>query len=197
MDQNLALYQQLRESMSQEIADRTKIHQGKIARLKTAVAIRKAAGAPPPSSPLVMLAHGDSWFDYPLSGNSPSISHTDITVQLESMGTVNPHILNVSQWGDATTAEMSRPKQELMIAALQDPTNWMDSSKPDAILFSGGGNDIAGDQFCIFLDYAAPSVTGLDAVRFQEALGMVEAASVSRALLGRCFFSPINACDLC
>jgi hypothetical protein len=43
--------------MSQQIADRTKIHQAKIATLKTAVARRMA--------PLVMLAHGDSWFDYP------------------------------------------------------------------------------------------------------------------------------------
>src|ERR1700674_2869422 len=176
MDRILALHQQLRESMSQEIADRTRIHQGKIAGLKTAVATRLAAGAPPPSAPLVMLAHGDSWFDYPLAGNSPSISHTDITVQLESMGTVNPHILNISQWGDAATAEMSRPKQQLMITALQDPGNWISHGQPDAILFSGGGNDIAGDQFCIFLDYAAPSVTGLDAARFGEALGIVEAS---------------------
>jgi hypothetical protein len=31
-----------------------------------------------PSVPLVMLAHGDSWFDYPLDGNSIGLSHTDI-----------------------------------------------------------------------------------------------------------------------
>jgi hypothetical protein len=175
MDQTLALYQQLRESMSQQIADRTTAHQAKIATLKTAVASRMAAGAPAPSASLVMLAHGDSWFDYPLSGNNPSIipSHTDITVQLQSMGNVNPHILNVSQWGDATTAEMSRPRQQLMITALQEPSNWV--GKPDAILFSGGGNDIAGDQFCIFLDYA-PSADGLDDDRFQEALGIVQAS---------------------
>jgi hypothetical protein len=173
MDMTLALYQQLRRSMTQEIADRTKTHQVKIASLKTAVKTRLATGAPPPSTPLVMLAHGDSWFDYPLDGNSPSLFCTDITVQLQSMGNINPQILNVSQWGDATTAEMSLPKQQRMITALNEPANWIDG-KPDAILFSGGGDDIAGDQFCIFLDYASAGGTGLDSARFNDALGMVE-----------------------
>jgi hypothetical protein len=36
-----------------------------------------------------------------------------------------------------------------MITALQDNSNWLESGKPDAILFSGGGNDVAGDQFCV------------------------------------------------
>ena len=175
MDAKIVPFQQLRESMNQEIADRTKAHQAKISRLKTAISTRTALAAPAPIQPLVMLAHGDSWFDYPLDGNSPSFTHTDVTVQLQSMGTINPHILNLSQWGDATTAEMCLPKQQKMIAALGDPSNWI-GTLPDAILFSGGGNDIAGDQFCIFLDYAATSPTGLDTTRFQEALGTVEAS---------------------
>jgi hypothetical protein len=130
-----------------------------------------------------MLAHGDSWFDYPLAGNSVSLPHTDIIVQLESMGNVNPYILNMSQWGDATTDEMSLPKQQLMISALQDPSNWLSAGKPDAILFSGGGNDVAGDQFCIFLDYSTLSPNGLDVTRFQDALGMVEASYITSICL--------------
>jgi hypothetical protein len=161
--------------MSQEIADRTRAHQAKITSLKTAMAIRSAAGAPPPSAPLMVLAHGDSWFDYPLDGNCPSLFCTDLTVQLQSMGNVNPHILNLSQWGDATTAEMSLPKQQRMITALQESANWIDG-KPDAILFSGGGDDIAGNQFCNFLDYAGAGGTGLDETRFKGALDMIEAS---------------------
>ena len=72
-----------------------------------------------------MLAHGDSWFDYPLDGNSISLPHTDIIAQLEFVGNINPCILNISQWGDATTAEMSWPKQQKMITALQDNSNWL------------------------------------------------------------------------
>src|ERR1700722_9223857 len=71
---------------------------------------------------------------------------------------------------------MSLPKQERMIEALQDPDNWLGGGQPDAILFSGGGDDIAGDQFCIYLDYARPGATGLNAQRFQGVLDMVEAS---------------------
>jgi hypothetical protein len=132
--------------------------------------------ARPVPEPLVMLAQGDSWFDYPLDGNALTLADTDIIAQLRGMGTTNPVIINVAHHGDASTDEMSLPKQQRMIDLLQDPANWLSSGKPDAILFSAGGNDIAGDQFCIFLDNAASSVNGLNAQRFQEALGMVEAA---------------------
>lgn len=69
---------------------------------------------------------------------------------------------------------MSLPKQERMIAALRNKANWLDG-KPDAILFSAGGNDIAGDQFCIFLDFNDGHAKGLNENRFSKALGMVEA----------------------
>ncbi|HEY6873209.1 MAG TPA: hypothetical protein VI298_10835 [Geobacteraceae bacterium] len=176
MRQSIQLRQQMRDSINQEIADRTKAHQKTIARLKTAGTQLKAIGAPAAPSPLVMLAHGDSWFDYPLDGNSVTLGTTDVIAKLGAMGNFNPVILNLSHHGDATTDEMSLPKQQRMIEALQDSDNWMGSGKPDAILFSGGGNDIAGDQFCIFLDYAMPGSTGLDAARFQRVLGLVEAS---------------------
>jgi hypothetical protein len=176
MDRKLLLRQQMRQSMEDEIAARTKAHQEKVARFKSAVHARKAIGAAAPATPLVLLSHGDSWFDYPLDGNNISLMPTDIIVQLGSMGNITPYILNISQWGDATAAEMSWPKQHRMITAIQDPSNWLDKGKPDAILFSGGGNDVAGDQFAVFLDYAEFGAGGLDANRFQKALGMVEAS---------------------
>src|SRR5438874_9160571 len=162
MDPKIVPQQELRAAMDDEIAARTRAHQQKLCRYKTAVATRKALRAAAPPEPLVMLAHGDSWFDYPLDGNGLSLRNTDIVMQLMTMGNVNPDILNISQWGDAATAEMSWPKQQRMINALQDPANWLASGKPDAILFSGGGNDIAGDQFCIFVDYAVASPDGPD-----------------------------------
>jgi len=159
------------------------------------------AGAPAPPSPLVMLAHGDSWFDYPLDGNGLSLSNTDVVAQLESMGEINPVILNVSHYGDATTAEMSLPKQERLIQSLQDPANWLTTGKPDAMLFSGGGNDIAGDQFCIFLDYATAG-SGLNSTRFKDALDMVQASYLDLfafrdryapnvSIFGHCYDFPI------
>jgi hypothetical protein len=166
----------MQDAINADITDRVKVHQAKIARLRNANASLMAAGAQPRLKPLVMLAHGDSWFDYPLSGNDLSLQDTDIIAQLRGMGSVNPVILNVSHHGDATTDEMSLPKQERMISSLQDPSNWMESGKPDAILFSGGGNDVVGDQFCIYVDYALPNANGLNTERFEKALRAVEAS---------------------
>lgn len=176
MRKSLVLRQELQESIRSEIAERTARHQARVAALKMATARPRASGIAAMVEPLVMLAHGDSWFDYPLNGNSISLSPTDIVAQLESMGTINPLIQNVSHYGDATTAEMSWPKQQRMIESLQDPANWMGSGKPDAILFSGGGDDIAGDQFCIYLDYADTGGSGLDSQRFQDELDAVQAS---------------------
>jgi hypothetical protein len=202
MHEGVLRQQQMREAIDREIAERTRIHQARIARLKTGAANLRAIGAPATPVPLVMLAHGDSWFDYPLTGNGLPLNNTDIIAQLLTMGNINPVILNISHHGDATTDEMSLPKQQRMIQALGDPSNWLSAGKPDAILFSGGGNDIAGDQFCIFLDFAAPGATGLNGTRFQQALGIVEASyrdlfvfrdryAAGVRLFGHCYDFPI------
>jgi hypothetical protein len=162
---SIALRKQMNDTIESEIAERIAVHQKRIAQLR----------AGPALNPLVMLAQGDSWFDYPLDGNALALADTDIVAQLRTMGTTQPVIVNVAHYGEASTDEMSLPKQQRMIGLLQDPANWL-NGKPDAILFSAGGNDIAGDQFCIFLDNAASSVDGLDAERFKEALGMVRAS---------------------
>jgi hypothetical protein len=127
MRESLVARQQMRDAIDEEIEERKnvnageKMHQQRIARLKAARTMLSAAGAQPQSAPLVMLAHGGSWFDYPLSGNDLSFKDTDIIAQLRGMGRINPVILNISHYGDATTDEMSLPKQERMISSLQDP----------------------------------------------------------------------------
>src|SRR5262245_13218479 len=174
---SITTLQQTGDAINREIATRTKDYQTQIARFQALNANLTALGAALPHTPLAMLAHGDSWFDYPLTGNVPSpMQLTDVIAQMKTMGNIHPFILNVSHHGDATTNEMSWPKQQRIIDALRVPSNWLTGGKPDAILFSGGGNDIAGDQFCVFLDYARPGAAGLNNQRFQEALGMVEAS---------------------
>jgi hypothetical protein len=176
MSTSLALRQQLQDSIAADIAARATAHQSRIAALKSGAATVMAAGAPAAAAPLVMLAQGDSWFDYPLYGNGPLPGNTDIIAQLQGMGAVNPVILSIAHFGDATTEEMSLPKQQQMIAQLQDPANWTGNGKPDAILFSGGGDDIAGNQFCIYLDDNTTGSTGLDTVRFAGVLDSIKAS---------------------
>ncbi len=172
MHATLALRPLIRQSIDSDIASRTRSHQARVAELKASrlrPSDRLEAGAP---DTLVLLAHGDSWFDYPLSGNDLSLHSTDIIAQLQTMGNAPPLILNISHYGDATTEEMSLTRQQRLIQAIDDKANWANDSGPDAILFSGGGNDIAGSQFCIYLDYDR----GLNTTRFLCVLDMVRAS---------------------
>lgn len=128
-------------------------------------------------TPLDLLAIGNSWFEYPLYDNGPIFEETGIVapVQLQSMGNPPPQILNLAQHGQATTAMLSWENQENMATLLQDPSQWLNqqTSLPDAILVSAGGDDVVGDQFVIYLDYGGG---GLNAGRFQGALDSVKAS---------------------
>jgi lysophospholipase L1-like esterase len=125
---------------------------------------------------LVLLAHGDSWFDYPLDGNGLSLEDTDVIAQLRGLGTPPPLVLNLSHFGEATTDEMGLSRVQRVDAALADPRNWGPSGKPDAILFSGGGNDIVGERFCIYLNPKGAGAPALDPVRFGMSLQAIEAS---------------------
>jgi hypothetical protein len=164
------LQAELRESIERDIADRIATHQREVVQLRAARVARPQAPAP-----LMILAHGDSWFNYPLTGNGFPIRDTDIIAHLRNMGNPKPKILNLSHFGDATTDEMGLEKQKRLINALTAPENWL-SGKPDAILFSGGGNDIAGDPFCIYLNYKDSGMLGLDADRFAGRLASMKAS---------------------
>lgn len=160
----------LRESIERDIAARIRAHQRDVARIRNEI----ARGGQPP---LLLLAHGDSWFNYPCDGNDWPSSDTDIIAHLKNMGRPHPQIVNISHYGDATTDEMGLAKQRRLIDALRNSDNWL-VGKPDAILFSGGGNDIAGDQFCIYLNYKDPnaSVPAPDPSRFAARLASIRAS---------------------
>jgi hypothetical protein len=50
------------------------------------------------------------------------------------------------------TTTMGPNNQKQYVTCVQDQTQWL-SGKPDAILVSGGGDDVVGDPFVIYLDY--------------------------------------------
>jgi hypothetical protein len=198
MRATLALRPLIKNSIDSDIASRTHAHQASVAKLKAA---RLHPSSQPDSGvggPLVLLAHGDSWFDYPLNGNDLALHSIDIITQLQSLGDTHPLILNLSHYGDATSEEMSLTRQQRLIKAIDDKANWANESAPYAILFSGGGNDIAGTQFCIFLDYDR----GLNTPRFLGVLDMVRASYLDLfafrdahapgvPIIGHCYDFPI------
>jgi hypothetical protein len=147
--------------------------QSRIAQHKQAVAQRGLAqrtlAARGGRGPLNIFAEGDSWFDYPLSNDTINWIKAD--------GTPWPEILNLAHYGDATTQMLGVAKRERIIENLQDPAN----GAFDALLFSGGGNDIAGDQFCLWIvPFVAGTdpTNGVDSQRLANMLGVVQAAYV-------------------
>lgn len=176
MGDTLELRRRLDESIEEDIGQRTAVHKARMTDVKLARAQLKALGAVPEAPPLALLALGDSWFDYPLSGDWPSPAGTDVIAQLRRLGSINPYILNISHYGDATTDLLGLKKQKRLLAALAEPDNWLSDGRPDAILVSGGGNDIAGDRFCIYLDYRTPGASGLNDRRFEGVMASIEAS---------------------
>ena len=148
--------------------------QQRIATHKAAVATRGLMAMSPATRPLILLADGNSWFDYPLSDDLPIPS--DIIVQLQNVMAPVPTILDLAHYGDATTELLGVTKRNRLRDALQDP----DYGAFDAILFSGGGNDLVGDQFRLWLRDAAAAgndpTAALNQAALSDILGIVQTA---------------------
>ena len=180
MDDRVDLTLQQREAVQAELARRTAAHKRRVGRITRGADLRaqrrgkgkKAKAAAQQATQLDFLAIGDSWFDYPLDGNDPSLMNTAVAAQLAQMGGPPPLVLNYALFGQATTAVLSYENQQSIIDAATDPSQWVKGA-PDAILVSMGGDDLCGDQFAIYLDYQG---AGLDAARFDGALASVRAS---------------------
>jgi hypothetical protein len=172
VDKRIDLTIQQREAVEAEIARRTLAHRRRVERLKRGARLRAETSEAAAPQPLDFLAIGDSWFDYPLNGNDPSFGNTDIIAQLTQLGSPPPIVLNYALYGQATTSVLTYENQENIVSQVQDSGNWVNGA-PDGILVSMGGDDLAGDQFAIYLDYEG---SGLDATRFAGALASVRAS---------------------
>jgi hypothetical protein len=98
----------------------------------------------------VVVAEGDSWFDYPFH---------DVLNLLEDEHSYE--VEAVSHRGDTVESMAFAPGQ------LDDFSRAVEKVLrrrivPKAILVSGGGNDIAGDEFAILLNHAASARNGLN-----------------------------------
>lgn len=98
----------------------------------------------------VLIAEGDSWFDYPLH---------DILKMLEDRHGYD--VESVAHKGD--------PIEEMAYGGnqLEDLTRRIEKLNrrgviPKAILLSGGGNDVAGDEFGMLLNHANSALAGLN-----------------------------------
>ena len=139
------------EQIAAERQRRIEQHQANIA------AIRARAG-----HELNILADGDSWFSYLLS--------RDVIEWIQADGNPSPEILNLAVAGDPVTATLGVTKRQRIVDNLRNPAN----GDFDALLFSGGGDDIAGDQFCFWLTDKVTGSNGINAVSLGDILGVIE-----------------------
>jgi hypothetical protein len=176
----IQLEKQLRDARAEEIETRIRAHKLKVEQIRTVSRRRGTLGLAPQKMPLDFLALGDSWFEYPLTDDGLLTTSNQAIVgeagtQLQSMGNPPPTILSYALHGQSTEAMLTYERQQSILSALTDPntTQWNNGTTADGILVSAGGDDIAGDQFAIYLDYHGK---GLDDARFQGLLASVRAS---------------------
>jgi len=94
----------------------------------------------------VLLAEGDSWFDYP-GRDVLRLLEDDYLFDVESVAHKGGTIEDMAHSGDQF-GTFTRKFEKLL----------RDKKVPRAILLSGGGNDIAGDEFALLLNHVKSSL---------------------------------------
>ncbi len=98
----------------------------------------------------VLVSEGDSWFDYPLHDVLKELEDNH-GYDVESVAHKGDPIEEMA-YGDNQLNDFTRLIEKLLRRGV----------KPKAILFSGGGNDIAGNEFGMLLNHARSSIAGLN-----------------------------------
>lgn len=138
-------------------------------------AVPLAAPAPPPAAvaPMVaapvarrsfkMVAQGDSWFDYPIGKDIIDCLHSDYGHTIVNLA-VAGSTLNDEAYGPVPSEMFGLPfglPQSDDPSRIAELVHRIAAEKPQALLLSAGGNDVAGDEFFSFINNA---LSGLPAV---------------------------------
>jgi hypothetical protein len=106
----------------------------------------------------LLIAEGDSWFDYPFY---------DVLGLLEAQGW---EVESVAHRGDTLEDMAHEPGQvERLTRAFERVREA--GKKPRAVLLSGGGNDIAGDEFAMLINHAHSTLPTLNATVAEGVIG--------------------------
>lgn len=99
----------------------------------------------------VLIAEGDSWFDYP-GQDVLRLLEDDYRFEVESVAHKGDRVEDMAH-APGQFVELARRLEKLL----------RDGKVPRAILLSGGGNDIAGAEFAVLLNHAASNLPSLNA----------------------------------
>ncbi|MER9375491.1 SGNH/GDSL hydrolase family protein [Mesorhizobium sp. M0491] len=121
------------------------------AKLKVEPTKRVLAKAPVTHASMgVLIAEGDSWFDYPFHDILSDLEDS-YGFDVESAAHRGDTVEDMA-YSDGQLDDFSRRVEKVLRMGVE----------PRAILLSGGGNDVAGDEFAILLNYATSSYPGLN-----------------------------------
>jgi lysophospholipase L1-like esterase len=112
---------------------------------------------PPPTG--LLVAEGDSWFDYPLN-DVLSMLEDEHGFDVESVADKGDTVEDMA-YGAGQFDDFVRLLEKLL----------RQGRVPDAILLSGGGNDIAGDEFAMLVNHV---LSGLPPVNSDIVRGVVD-----------------------
>lgn len=98
----------------------------------------------------ILVAEGDSWFDYPWT-DVLRLLEDDHGYDVESVAHKGDRVEEMAYSG-GQLEEFSRRLEKLL----------RNNKVPKAILLSGGGNDVAGPEFGMLLNHAASAIAGLN-----------------------------------
>lgn len=98
----------------------------------------------------VLVAEGDSWFDYPFHDVLEELEDRH-GYDVESVAHKGDPIESMA-YGDDQLEEFTRRLEKIMRRG----------TTPKAILLSGGGNDVAGDEFGMLINHADSAIAGMN-----------------------------------
>ena len=100
----------------------------------------------------ILIAEGDSWFDYPFNDVLKALED-DYGYDIETVAKAGDRVEDMAYSGGQLDEFVRRIEKLLRRGDV-----------PQAILLSGGGNDIAGEvEFSMLINHAASSINGLNA----------------------------------
>jgi lysophospholipase L1-like esterase len=111
--------------------------------------LTRAAGGPGRTG--VLVAEGDSWFDYPWH-DVLRMLEDEHGYDVESVARRGDRVEDMA-YGGGQLEELARTIEKVL----------RQGAMPTAVLLSGGGNDVAGEQFGMLLDHARSPTPGLNA----------------------------------
>jgi hypothetical protein len=120
--------------------------------------------AKPEKRTFKLLAQGDSWFDYPPGKDIIDCLHSDHGHEITNLA-VAGSTLNDECYGPVPSELFGLPvgpKQSDDPDRITELVNRIRQDKPQALLISAGGNDVAGDEFFSFINNAKSSLPSIN-----------------------------------